>query len=130
MTCVLVIDDDAAVRDAMVFLLQTHGYEVIAAADGEKGIAAADEAAVDIAIVDRYMPHMDGIAVVKSLRAKRPHLPIIVMSGAGLDDFSADPDSPSIAPQFGEIKSLPKPIRPSKLISAIEELIADDDQPA
>lgn len=114
MTRVLVIDDDPAVRDAMMFLLRTHGYEAVAAADGAQGLAALAGAPVDLAIIDRFMPNMDGVAAIHAIRAIMPDLPIIAVSGAAFDDAM---------PLGGGIRCLPKPFRPGKLLAAIAEML-------
>lgn len=124
MARILIIDDDAAVRDAMAFLLRMHGYDTIVAGEGAKGIAMLDAGPVDLAIVDRYMPKMDGFEVIKSIRAKQPKLPIIAMSGSLIDEALAMlPHLPSGA-DFGAIRSVPKPLKAEVLISTIEELLA------
>jgi CheY-like chemotaxis protein len=123
MTRILVIDDDSAVRDAMAFLLRVHGYDVVAAEDGAKGIAAFEAAPVDLVIIDRFMPNMDGTTAIRAIRAKQPKLPIIAISGATVDESSA-PDHLPAGPDFGVLRSLPKPFKPDNLLKIIEEMLA------
>jgi CheY-like chemotaxis protein len=122
MARILVIDDDTAVRNALVFVLRAYGFDVVDVDEGAKGIAALDEASVDLLIVDRYMPKMDGLEVIKLVRAKQPRLPIIAMSGAMDANFVASIDLPT-GSDYGPIKSLPKPIRADGLISLVEQLL-------
>jgi CheY-like chemotaxis protein len=123
MARILLIDDDAAVRDAMAFLLRVHDYDVVATDDGAKGIAALDSAPVDLVIVDKFMPKMDGSAVIKAIRAKLPKLPIIAISGATTDVSSRGPDDLPTGPDVGVLTSLPKPFKPEKLLEVIEDLL-------
>jgi CheY-like chemotaxis protein len=126
MTRILVIDDDAAVRDAMVFLLDVHGYEVIAAEDGAKGVAALEAGPVDLVIIDRFMPNMNGFTAIKEIRLKLPQTPIIAISGSISNESLASEDR-RFGPAFGVLRSLPKPFRPEKLLQVIEELLAAGD---
>jgi two-component system response regulator MprA len=123
MARILMIDDDPAVRDAMAFLLRVHGYDVITAEDGAKGVAALEAGRVDLVIVDRYMPNMDGITAIKAIRVRLPQIPIIAISGSILDESSASEEIP-VGPGFGVLRSLAKPFKPEKLLSVIEELLA------
>jgi DNA-binding response OmpR family regulator len=125
MARILVIDDDAAVRDALTFVLRAYGFDVVGVDEGMKGIAALDEGSIDLLIVDRYMPRMDGLEVIKSVRAKRPKLPIIAMSGSIDENFVASSDLPTGA-DFGPIKSLPKPLKADRLISLVKQLLSAD----
>jgi PAS domain S-box-containing protein len=79
---VLLIDDDPLVRDLFQHVLERAGYHVAAAADGRSGLAEFEKgAAPAIAIVDMKMPGMGGPEVIAALRAKRPELPIVAVSG-------------------------------------------------
>lgn len=124
MARILVIDDDTAVRNALIFVLRAHGFDVVGADEGAKGIAALDETSIDLMIVDRHMPKMDGLEVIKSVRAKQPRLPIIAMSGSIMDDNFAASGGVRMGGDFGPIESLPKPIKAGRLISLIEQLLA------
>lgn len=124
MARILIIDDDKAVLDAMVFVLRAYGYATVAAAEGATGIAALDAEPFDLVIVDRYMPNMDGLEVVRSIRAKWPALPIIAMSGSIKDDAFAVLNTMSAGPEHGAIRNVPKPLKPDQLISTIESLLS------
>ena len=78
---VLVIDDDPDVRRFLVDTLETLGLDVIAAEDGERGLAALRDAAPDLLLVDFAMPGMSGAEVAERARALRPDLPIVFASG-------------------------------------------------
>jgi len=117
MARVLVIDDDDAVRTAIKLLLETDGYEVLAASNGHDGMKTAQSTEVDLVIVDIFMPGMDGIETIRTLRTYRPHVPIIAISGAMAGkDKENSPDFLSVATKFGAVTSLPKPFRPRELL--------------
>ncbi|TAJ64445.1 response regulator, partial [Brevundimonas sp.] len=78
---ILVVDDDEAVRRFIVECLQTLGYSVEAAADGESGLRALREARPDLLIVDYAMPGMTGVEVVRQARLVAPDVPILLATG-------------------------------------------------
>ena len=78
---ILVIDDDEAVRRFMVESLQSLGYSVDEAADGEAGLRVLAGAAPDLIIVDYAMPGMTGVDLVLRARAVAPDVPIILATG-------------------------------------------------
>ncbi len=102
---VLVIEDD---RDAATWLvrgLKESGHLVDHASDGEQGLALAREAVHDVLIVDRMLPKLDGLSVIRSLRADGLPTPVLILSAlsdvdervrglrAGGDDYLAKPYS-------------------------------------
>jgi len=80
---VLVIDDEAAIRDSLRMTLEYDGYEYHAAATGQEGLALAERESPDLVILDIKMPGMDGLEVLDRLRAMNEALPVIVISGHG-----------------------------------------------
>ncbi len=66
---ILVADDDADVRELVVFRLVDAGYEVITAADGEEAVALARERHPDLCLIDVMMPKLDGFEVTEQVRA-------------------------------------------------------------
>jgi two-component system, NtrC family, nitrogen regulation response regulator NtrX len=80
---ILVIDDEAAIRDSLRMTLEYEGYEFIGAATGQEGLALAEREAPDLVLLDVKMPGMDGIEVLDRLRAMNDTLPVVVVSGHG-----------------------------------------------
>jgi len=79
---VLVVDDEDAVRDVLVRLIEDLGYAVISAADGAQALAVIEGAtSLDAVVVDLTMPGMSGGVLVQEIRRRRPRLPVIVCSG-------------------------------------------------
>ena len=80
---ILVIDDEAAIRDSLRMTLEYEGYEFIGAATGQEGLALAEREAPDLVLLDVKMPGMDGIEVLERLRHMNEALPVVVVSGHG-----------------------------------------------
>jgi two-component system, OmpR family, response regulator PhoP len=100
---VLVIEDEAALRDGLRADLVAAGHTVDTAADGEEGLYAALEYPIDVAIVDIGLPKLSGIEVIRRLRARGKTCGVLVLTardrwqdkveglGAGADDYMAKP---------------------------------------
>jgi DNA-binding response OmpR family regulator len=82
---VLVVDDDADIRNVLQTVLQKVGYRVVTAADGNAGLAVAEREAPDLIIVDLMMPHQSGLLVVERLKGGRHDGPRIIMITAKED---------------------------------------------
>jgi len=80
---ILVIDDEAAIRDSLRMTLEYEGYEFLGAATGQEGLALAEREAPDLVLLDVKMPGMDGIDVLERLRNMNESLPVVVVSGHG-----------------------------------------------
>src|SRR5712691_2155657 len=80
---ILVIDDESAIRDSLRMTLEYEGYDFVAAATGQEGLALAEREAPDLVLLDVKMPGMDGIEVLERLRNMNEALPVIVISGHG-----------------------------------------------
>lgn len=83
MTKILIVEDEpnmvAGLRDNFEF----EGYEVLSAADGSEGLARALADSPDLVLLDVMMPRMSGLEVCKQLKAKRPSIPIIMLTARG-----------------------------------------------
>ena len=80
---ILVVEDDAAVRQGVVDALSFSGYEVISAADGRDGIKLALTASYQLLLLDLVLPHFSGFEVLAALRKERPGQPVIILSARG-----------------------------------------------
>lgn len=85
-TRVTVVEDDEAIREAIVAILERSGYEVDSCADGESGLRAARQAGCGLVLLDLMLPGMDGIDVLRELRKTHPSLPVIVLTARGTED--------------------------------------------
>jgi signal transduction histidine kinase/ActR/RegA family two-component response regulator len=118
---ILVVDDDAAVRRFIVESLQSLGYSVDEAPEGESGLRQLERERPDLLIVDYAMPGMTGVDVVREARATAPDLPILMATGY------ADMDAVDrvIPPE----NLLRKPFRLSELSVAVRKALASASGP-
>src|SRR5579872_5966045 len=80
---ILVIDDEAAIRDSLRMTLEYQGYEFLGAATGQEGLALAERESPDLVFLDIKMPGMDGIEVLERLHAMNEAMPVVIISGHG-----------------------------------------------
>jgi len=80
---VLVVDDETAIREAIRMTLEYEGYEFLAAATGQEGLALIERESPDLVLLDVKMPGMDGLEVLDRVRAINDALPVVVVSGHG-----------------------------------------------
>jgi two-component system, OmpR family, response regulator PhoP len=100
---VLVVEDEAALRDSLQARLEEAGLTVDVARDGNDGLFAAQEYPLDVAIIDLGLPGVSGLEVIRRLRAARKTFPILILTArdnwqdkveglqAGADDYVAKP---------------------------------------
>lgn len=81
---VLVIDDEAIVRDSIVAYLEDSGFDVIEAENGQEGISVFNSQKPDVVLCDLRMPKMDGLSVLQNIHEVSADTPFIVVSGAGV----------------------------------------------
>ncbi|WP_347347236.1 response regulator transcription factor [Nigerium sp.] len=104
MTVVLIIEDEESYRDALSYMLTKEGFEVVAASDGEAGLAEFERHGADIVLLDVMMPGLSGTEVCRRLR-QRSSVPIIMVTARdseidkvvglelGADDYVTKPFS-------------------------------------
>ncbi len=114
MPSVLIVDDEPNIRRMVGALLSSEGYDVRDAADGATGLALAEALEPDVALIDLMMPgELDGLALLKRLRERRPDLPVVMMSGrAALADAVR-------ATRLGAFTFLEKPLTPEGVLLAL-----------
>lgn len=81
MARVLVVEDEEAVRDYVCRVLSMHGHSILTANDGAEAVEQMNSHHFDLLVSDIAMPVMDGISLALKVRASRPHVPIILMTG-------------------------------------------------
>jgi CheY-like chemotaxis protein len=87
---VLVVDDEDAVRDVLVDMLEAHGHSVVSAACGAEGLEKLAEVPYDVLFTDLSMPEMDGRALAREVKKRRPGIKVVLVTGyAG----TLDPDA-------------------------------------
>src|SRR6185295_139648 len=83
---ILVVDDEANIRHTLRGVLADEGYDVVEAQDGRRALELLERQPPKLAIVDIWMPEMDGIELVSRMRQQAPEVPVIVISGHGTID--------------------------------------------
>nr|WP_281500644.1 response regulator [Kordiimonas marina] len=77
----MVVEDEESVREYVSRVLSMHGHSVLTANDGAEGVDLMSDHHFDLLITDIAMPLMDGISLALKVRASRPHVPILMMTG-------------------------------------------------
>lgn len=119
---ILVVDDDADVRESLKLALKLEGYSVATARNGLEALARSP---VDILITDIFMPEADGFETIEAFRKIHPTTRVIVLSGGApliKTDYLA------VARMIGVDVTLQKPIDPLELSRTILELMKDADR--
>src|SRR5262252_274222 len=80
---ILVVDDEENIRHTLRGVLADEGYDVLEAPDGRRALELLEHVAPRLAIVDVWMPEVDGVELVERMRTQSPGVPIIVISGHG-----------------------------------------------
>src|SRR5262245_16278514 len=80
---ILVVDDEEKIRQTLRGVLSDEGFPVLEASDGRRALELLEETIPRLAIVDVWMPEVDGIELVERMRTQAPGVPIIVISGHG-----------------------------------------------
>jgi len=120
---VLLVDDNEDVRRAGKRMLESRGFEVELAEDGQVALSIVETCRFDVLVVDLIMPRMDGRQLLRSVRRRMPRQPIVLVSGYGAQlvdgAISSDPHTLFLA----------KPYRSKDLAAAIAEVTGAKEAP-
>ena len=111
--CVLVVDDEPRIRDSLQRVLDPMGYRVLTAANGREALETLASEPVSIVLLDLQMPDMHGMTVLHAIRARDPHIVVIIITGFSTVQTAAE------AMRNGAYDLLPKPFDPGQLRLAI-----------
>jgi two-component system chemotaxis response regulator CheY len=116
---VLTVDDSASIRQMVSFTLKSAGYEVVEAVDGLDGLDKAKTKAFNLVLTDQNMPRMDGLSLIKSLRAMPGYrsVPILMLTTESSDTMKSQGRA------AGATGWLVKPFDPQKLIEVVKKVI-------
>jgi two-component system cell cycle sensor histidine kinase/response regulator CckA len=117
---ILIIEDDAIMREAVAEWLGAAGYRVRTAEDGTAGLAAVNVAAPVLIVTDIYMPGTSGAMVIAKLKRRHPEIPIIAISGLFDSGYGINADG---AVALGAARALAKPFKRGELLGAVAELL-------
>jgi two-component system alkaline phosphatase synthesis response regulator PhoP len=115
---ILIIDDEAVLRQTLVRILQQAGFQVTSAENGEQGLSFIQTTDFDLVFMDLRMPGMAGLEVLKIIHNSHPDLPVVL--------FTAQPDLTSAveALRSGATDYLLKPLKPQVLIERAQSILA------
>jgi CheY-like chemotaxis protein len=119
-TDILVIEDDAIMREAVAEWLSDAGYRVSTASDGSAGLVAVRASVPALVVTDIYMPGMSGAAVIAALKQHHPEVRIIAISGLFESGYGINADA---AIALGAARALVKPFKRAELLEAVAELL-------
>lgn len=118
MTCILIVDDSASMRQMVTFTLKSAGYEVVEAVDGAEALKKAKTKSFNIVVTDVNMPNMDGIALIKELRALPNYkfTPLLMLTTESTTDKKQE------GKQAGATGWMIKPFNPDQLLATIKKV--------
>ena len=119
MATILTVDDTASMRQMISFTLNSVGHEVIQASDGKEALKVLEGKKIDLVIADVNMPNMDGITLVKSLRALADYkfTPILMLT---TESQEAKRQQGKVAGATGWIV---KPFNPEQLLTVVKKVL-------
>ena len=110
---VLIIEDNADLRDYLRLALKSEGYEVLSARNGKEALGLLDGHPLNAVVTDLFMPEMDGIETIAALRRKLPGVKVVAMSGRPGVDYL------TVARELGVTHTLRKPFEIDELLKAL-----------
>ena len=116
-TRILVADDERNIRKNLSMLLETAGYMVDTAGDGEEALTKAKECFYDIAFVDIQMPKLDGLALLAQMKGIRPKTAVVMVTAYGTVSRAVE------AMKLGAIDIVEKPYEPKAILLLCDEIL-------
>lgn len=115
---VLTVDDSRTIREMVAFTLKGAGYEVVEAADGQQALTVMASHKCDLVIADLNMPVMDGLTLIRRLRALPASrtVPILMLT------TEADEKKKAEGRAAGATGWIVKPFNPEKLVSVVQKV--------
>jgi len=116
---ILTVDDSASIRQMVKFTLSKEGYSIIEASDGQDALTKISGVKVDMVITDLNMPNMDGITLIKQLRAKPEFrfTPIIMLTTESQDSKKTEGKA------AGATGWIVKPFQPEQLVTVTKKVL-------
>ena len=120
MPTILIIEDAKDIRILLAHLLETSGYRVVQAEDGETGFRLWQEHRPDLVITDLVMPGMDGLDIIRQIRIADGRAKVIAMSGAG---YRGNINLLEEAARLGAVGTIPKPFNINEVLKLVKDLL-------
>jgi len=121
---ILVVDDEEFMLYSLSKLLGLMGFETVTAGNGEAALNVLDSDSIDLVITDVNMPGMSGIELLKKIKQKNHELPVIIITGFGIEKAQA------LAKDNKADGFLPKPFRMNDIRNLIDRVLADSPSPS
>jgi two-component system chemotaxis response regulator CheY len=117
---ILAVDDSASMRQMVSFTLKGAGYEVVEAADGVQALNIAKTRPVNLVITDVNMPNMDGIALIRELRALASYkfTPLLMLT------TESSPEKKQQGKAAGATGWIVKPFNPDQLLNTVKKVLS------
>ncbi|MFP3959019.1 MAG: sigma-54-dependent transcriptional regulator [Spirochaetaceae bacterium] len=117
MSTILVVDDEAGIREVLSGILEDEGYEVRLAADGVEALAAMESERPELVLLDVWLPRMGGMDVLARLKEDYPGVPVVIISGHGNIDIAVK------AVKAGAFDFLEKPLSLERVVTAVKNAL-------
>jgi two-component system nitrogen regulation response regulator NtrX len=118
---ILIVDDEADVRETVEMILDYEGYRTVHAAEGEAALAVLGEREVDAVLLDIKMPGRDGMEILEEMRRRRPELPVVMISGHGTISTAVE------ATKKGAFDFIEKPLDRDRILLTLRNAVRDAD---
>ena len=118
---ILIIDDEASIRQSLAGALSDEGYKILSAANALQGLELLRKQTPDLILLDIWMPEMDGLTALSELKNQGNEIPVIIMSGHGNIETAVK------ATKFGAFDFLEKPIELDRLLVLIRNALSARD---
>ena len=114
---ILIVDDEESICQTLGGILTDEGHEVIMAASGEEALRVVEEELPNLVLLDIWLPGMDGIEVLKAIKAAHPQIPVVMMSGHGTIETAVK------ATKLGAFDFIEKPLSLEKVILVVNHAL-------
>jgi two-component system, chemotaxis family, chemotaxis protein CheY len=116
---ILIADDSESVREVVSYTLENAGYKVLIGTDGQDALKHLNGSPIDLVVTDLHMPNMDGIELIKSIRANTnyQYIPILFLTTESQQNKKEE------AKAAGATGWIVKPFVPEKLLTTIQKVI-------
>lgn len=116
---ILIVDDSESIREVVSFTLENEGYNVLIGVDGKDALRFLDGSPIDLIITDLHMPEMNGIELIKNVRAMENYkrIPILFLTTESQTSKKME------AKEAGATGWIIKPFVPAKLIDALKKVL-------
>jgi len=122
MARVLIIDDHDAIREGLELLLRKHGHRTYSAENGRQGLDLLSEHGAELVVTDLRMAGMDGIEVLRQVRAQAPETDVLMITAFGTVDRAVD------AMKLGAVDFITKPFSPEEFAVKVGRLLREREE--